>query len=200
MQSPYHENPALLPDDQNELDFQCLLDSFNSQRINPFKADTFHLAERLTQVTHKISSTTVTHDKEQISLNPFITLATFSDMTKASIAFNYPRVGNQSQEPDYPTDFSASRADVVICGLRHVYLPSGEDNVSSTGVPFDPSQDGFDTDFKAILSSSVVCVAKAQQVMLNMLRYEIDDGMFPILNKTFPASDLLHQLWMFLAS
>jgi hypothetical protein len=33
-----------------------------------------------------------------------------------------------------------------------------------------------------------------------MIRYEIDDGMFPILNKTFPASDLLRQLWMFLAS
>ncbi len=107
------------PDDQNELDFQSLLASVNRRRINPFQVDTFQLAERLTQVTYKISRTTVTYAKEQISLNPFITLATFSDMTKASIAFNYPRIGNQRQEPDYPTDFSASRADVVICGLRH---------------------------------------------------------------------------------
>jgi hypothetical protein len=41
MQSPYRKNPALLPDDHNELDFQSLLDSFNRQRTNPFKVDTF---------------------------------------------------------------------------------------------------------------------------------------------------------------
>jgi hypothetical protein len=108
MQSPYSKNPVFLADDQNKLDFQSLLDSFNRQRTNPFKVDTFQLAERLTQVTNKISRTTVTHEKEQISLSQFITLATFSDMTKASLAFNQQRVGNQRQEPDYPKEFSAS--------------------------------------------------------------------------------------------
>ena len=78
MQSPYRKNPALLPDDQNEADFQNLLESLNRSRTNPSKVDTIQLAERLIQVTHKINRSTITHEKEQISLSTFVSLANFS--------------------------------------------------------------------------------------------------------------------------
>ncbi len=81
MQSPYRKNPTLLPDDQNEADFQNLIDSITRSRTTPSKVYTTQLAERLIQGTHKISRATITHDKEQISLSTFVPLANFSEMT-----------------------------------------------------------------------------------------------------------------------
>ncbi len=83
--------------------------------------------------------------------------------------------------------------------MRNVYLTSGDDHVSCTDAPFDPTADGFLYGFQSNPGYPASFTSKAQQVTLNIIRYEFDDSdtMFPILNLTLPASDLLQQLWMF---
>jgi hypothetical protein len=102
-------------------------------------------------------------------------------------------------DPDYPKDYAASRNDRIFSGLRPIYLPSDDSPTTCTGAPFQ-LDDIFESELKSAHNISFSGMSKAQQIMLNIIRSGIDDGLFPILNKTLPASDLLQKLWMLLAN
>ncbi len=59
------------------------------------------------------------------------------------------------------------------------------------------ARDGFDYDFKHIHKLANSGVVKALRVILNIIRADIDDGMFPDLNRIFLGSELLRKLCMF---
>ncbi len=131
-------------------------------------------------------------------MDAFVSLAHYSAVDKAAAAQILPRGScrkQQSGEPDYPAAFGAIFMDMISSGLRPHLLPPNGTHLTSTGVIFDPARDDIATVFRTIWMTPPQLVNKAQSVMLQHLRAHFADSIFPTLNKTFYASDLLQKLW-----
>uniref|UniRef100_A0A6T8DTG6 Uncharacterized protein n=1 Tax=Cryptomonas curvata TaxID=233186 RepID=A0A6T8DTG6_9CRYP len=109
------------------------------------------------------------------------------------------RTPTNRADPDYGVDYAATRTDRILAGVRPLYVPSDASTVTCTGAPFHVD-DAFAADLKGAHVITFSGMGKAQQIMLNLIRSGLDDSMFPTLNKTLPASDLLQKFWMLLAN
>jgi hypothetical protein len=173
-----------------------------TKQSHPAKIDTIDFAGKLCAVTDSLSRMQVNFgDKLHVPMDAFVSLAHFSAIDKAAAAQILPRGSGrnqQSEEPDYPAAFGATRVDMISSGLRTHFLPPDGTHLTSTGVNFDPARDDIAAAFRTVWMTPPQLVNKAQSVMLQHLRAHFDDSIFPTLNKTFYASDLLQKLWQYL--
>jgi hypothetical protein len=90
----------------------------------------------LVDATESLNFLILTHDKINVALSSFVSLAKHSNLSKAATAQILPRgSGRQAAEPDsYPAAYAASRTDMILCGLRPHYLPPDATHVTFTGV------------------------------------------------------------------
>ncbi len=119
MSTPFHfqacDNGSL---DSTRNEFSTALASLfhPKPKIDPAKVDTLAFAETLVEVTENLNQPEIiiTHDKYDVSLRAFVSLATFSHMPNASAAQHLPRGSGHNQaaaEPDCLEAYSATRSD-----------------------------------------------------------------------------------------
>jgi hypothetical protein len=191
-------------DEVNHGFYENLVLAAATKQSHPAKIDTIDFTGKLCAVTDSLSRMHVNlGDKLHVPMDAFVSLAHLSAIDKAAAAQILPRGSGrsqQSEEPDYPAAFGATRVDLISSWLRTHFLPPDGTHLTSTGVNFDPARDDImiAAAFRTVRMTPPQLVNKAQSVMLQHLIVHFDDSIFPTLNKTFYASDLLQKLWQYL--
>ena len=182
-------------------------DDFVQQRLDQFKAlekplpahpstlTPSAIISRLAKVHDDASPYFVRSDQKPTGKEPqgillslFTELALLSCISKAAAAQN-----DRTAEPNYQEDFAASPMDSTLEGLRTYYLPVAR-HVTSTGAPYDPLD--YRDHFLTIWQTQQGLIAKAQSILLALIRAQLSDELFSPLIPVFPGSDLLAKYWM----
>ena len=119
-------------------------------------------------------------------------LALYSCIAKASTAQTI-----RDADPNYPESYPSRREDLISAGIRPLYMPPDARHVTSTGAPFDPNDPYIKYLYREIWKAPHNIICKSQSVLLSVIRAHLSDGMFPVLDKLFPGSDLLQRYWFY---
>ena len=127
-------------------------------------------------------------DPQGVSLNVMTVLAMFSSIPKAAKAQN-----DRTAEPTYPDAFACTPLDLTVSGLRLYYITHSP-HVTATGAPCDPAE--HRDSYRTIWQTPQGLLAKAQTILLAIIRTYFPTDMFSPLDPVFPGSDLLAKYWM----
>jgi len=209
MFSPYKEpkrsEPTMKPAGPT---YGIYRDSDSGLPVNPFNTSIYGLADIMSQVTEEII-TSYTKGKDQtqdLGLQVFVDLSSYADPEAVSNGIKRPpkmvREDDgklqepQAQETAY-RQYCATRTTMQRNGMRSLYMPKGE-YITSTGVPFDPSDEYVIGVFRTVLLLDSCKIRRAQTQMMTIIRGYFQPGLFQNLDRTLFATDLLQKLWVYL--